>query len=133
MIGLLGHPSIFVIEKDVENQNKHTFLFYDTYTFFCIMGPKYMKKRNYDVGHAIYLIIVESPSKCAKIESYLGQNYKCIASRGHIRELGSLKNIDTKNDFAPTFTIIKEKKRSCPRNEGDCRSISQRKCHYRYR
>lgn len=85
-------------------------MFYDTYALFCIMGPKYMKKRNYDVGDAIYLIIVESPSKCAKIESYLGQNYKCIASRGHIRELGSLKNIDTKNDFAPTFTIIKEKR-----------------------
>ena len=73
------------------------------------MGPKYYKKKQCDVGGAIYLIIVESPSKCTKIESYLGQNYKCIASRGHIRELGSLKNIDMKNDFTPTFTIIKDK------------------------
>ena len=79
------------------------------HTLFCIMGPKYFKKRNCDVGNAIYLIIVESPSKCTKIESYLGQNYKCIASRGHIRELGSLKSIDTKESFTPTFTIIKDK------------------------
>lgn len=73
------------------------------------MGPKYYKKKSCDVGSAIYLVIVESPSKCTKIESYLGQNYKCIASRGHIRELGSLKNIDIKNNFTPTFTIIKDK------------------------
>ena len=26
------------------------------------------------------LIIVESPAKCKKIESYLGDEYKCIAS-----------------------------------------------------
>jgi len=33
------------------------------------------------------LVIVESPAKCKKIESYLGPGYKCIASFGHIREL----------------------------------------------
>tara|TARA_B100001287_G_scaffold276730_1_gene289005 strand:- start:30330 stop:32702 length:2373 start_codon:yes stop_codon:yes gene_type:complete len=80
------------------------------------MGPKFYKKKttyssniSTNIGNAIYLIIVESPSKCSKIESYLGQNYKCIASKGHIRELDGLKNIDIKNNFAPTFTIIKEK------------------------
>ena len=31
------------------------------------------------------LIIVESPAKCKKIEDYLGSNYKCIASYGHLR------------------------------------------------
>ena len=35
------------------------------------------------------LVIVESPAKCAKIESYLGAGYKCIASFGHIRELNN--------------------------------------------
>jgi len=59
---------------------------------------------------AKYLIIVESPSKCAKIESYLGINYCCIASRGHIRTVNGLKSIDTKGDFSPTFSIIPEKK-----------------------
>ena len=78
------------------------------------MGPKNYKKKytstvSTDIDNAIYLIIVESPSKCGKIESYLGQNYKCIASKGHIRELNGLKNIDIKNNFKPTFSIIKEK------------------------
>lgn len=61
------------------------------------------------VTGASYLIIVESPSKCAKIESYLGTSYRCIASKGHIRELDGLKNIDIDNQFTPKFTIIKEK------------------------
>jgi DNA topoisomerase-1 len=59
---------------------------------------------------AKYLIIVESPSKCPKIETYLGTDYCCIASRGHIRSVDGLKSIDTKGDFTPTFSIIPEKK-----------------------
>ena len=57
------------------------------------------------------LIIVESPSKCAKIQKYVGNKYKCIATAGHLRELNSLKNIDTKNNFHPTYTVIKSKQR----------------------
>jgi DNA topoisomerase-1 len=53
-----------------------------------------------------YLVIVESPAKCKKIEDYLGPGYKCVASFGHLRELKSLKNIDVKNNFEPTFTNI---------------------------
>ena len=56
------------------------------------------------------LIIVESPAKCKKIEDYLGYNYKCIASYGHLRTLESLKNIDYTNNFKPEFTIIENKK-----------------------
>ena len=58
---------------------------------------------------ADFLVIVESPSKCAKIEAYLGPRYKCIASKGHIREIGGLKNIDLKNNFCPSFAIVPEK------------------------
>jgi len=58
---------------------------------------------------AVYLIIVESPSKCKKIESYLGNDYCCIASMGHIRTLNGLKSIDTKNTFEPSFDMIEEK------------------------
>lgn len=58
---------------------------------------------------AKYLVIVESPSKCSKIEGYLGDEYRCIASKGHIREIDGLKNIDTKGNFHPTFTLVKEK------------------------
>jgi DNA topoisomerase I len=56
------------------------------------------------------LIIVESPAKCKKIEDYLGYNYKCIASYGHLRTLESLKNIDYANNFKPEFTVIENKK-----------------------
>ena len=59
---------------------------------------------------AKYLIIVESPSKCSKIESYLGEEYCCIATMGHIRSIDGLKSIDTKNGFTPTFSNIDEKK-----------------------
>jgi DNA topoisomerase I len=33
------------------------------------------------------LVIVESPSKCAKIECYLGFGYQCVATCGHIQKL----------------------------------------------
>lgn len=52
------------------------------------------------------LIIVESPAKCAKIESYLDRNYKCIPTFGHICTLNHIKDIDIDRDFAPTFTTI---------------------------
>jgi hypothetical protein len=56
-----------------------------------------------------YLVIVESPSKCKKIEGFLGSNYQCIASKGHLREIEGLKSIDTKGDYTITFTNTKEK------------------------
>ena len=73
---------------------------------------RYKKKSNsirYN-EHASYLLIVESPSKCKKIENYLGINYACIASVGHLQRLTGLKSIDVKNNYNPTFTIIPEKK-----------------------
>lgn len=58
------------------------------------------------------LIIVESPAKCKKIESYLGKEYKCIASFGHFRELNKkkgLKCIDIERDFTPLFQLCRNK------------------------
>lgn len=40
-----------------------------------------------------YCVIVESGTKCAKIMSYLGTSYNCIASNGHIRILKDLSSI----------------------------------------
>lgn len=51
-----------------------------------------------------YLLIVESPSKCSKIESFLP--CQCISSKGHIRELNKLP----KKGCDPIFEIIEEKK-----------------------
>jgi DNA topoisomerase-1 len=82
------------------------------------MPPKFFKKTYKKVSDktsphlstATYLIIVESPSKCAKIESYLGPDYCCIASKGHIRSIDGIKSIDMKKTYEPTFSIIDEKK-----------------------
>ena len=75
---------------------------------------KYTKKQiiksSDNLSSATYLIIVESPSKCAKIESYLGTNYCCIASKGHIRSVNGLRSIDTKDTFEPQFTELPDKK-----------------------
>jgi len=57
-----------------------------------------------------FLLIVESPSKCAKIESYLGPKYQCISSKGHIREIDGLSSINTKDKFQIEYTLIKDKK-----------------------
>ena len=56
------------------------------------------------------LVIVESPAKCKKIESYLGAGYRCMASFGHLRFLQDLKSIDIKNNFTPSFNISESKR-----------------------
>jgi DNA topoisomerase I len=57
------------------------------------------------------LVIVESPSKIKKIESFLGKDYKVASSMGHIRDLqkGNAA-IDVKNDFEPTYEVSPDKK-----------------------
>jgi DNA topoisomerase-1 len=64
-----------------------------------------------------YLVIVESPSKCKKIEKYLNDNndlhiYEVVATMGHITSLTSLKNIDFANNFACTYDLIEAKKKN---------------------
>jgi DNA topoisomerase-1 len=62
-------------------------------------------------GKGRALIIVESPAKCQKIESYLGKDkYTCLASFGHIREIADgLKSIDVDREFAIKFAIMSSK------------------------
>ncbi len=56
------------------------------------------------------LVIVESPAKCGKIASFLGDGYKVIASMGHIRGLDEkLEAVGIERDFEPTFVFDKEK------------------------
>jgi DNA topoisomerase-1 len=66
----------------------------------------------------IIVVIVESPSKCKKIEQYLNKtnlnnsvSYRCLASCGHIRELSGLESIDIHHNFAPTFIECESKKK----------------------
>ena len=84
------------------------------------MPPKFYKKNYHKKAGAgaasadttswtaTYLIIVESPSKCSKIEEFLGSQYKCIATKGHFRQIEGLKSIDTKRTFEPVFSTILE-------------------------
>ena len=56
------------------------------------------------------LVIVESPAKCSKIESFLGADYKCIASFGHIRQIANgLKSIDYGNNYKVTYKMLVKK------------------------
>ncbi len=60
------------------------------------------------------LVIVESPTKTKAIEKYLGEGYKVVSSKGHIRDLatsgpGGL-GIDVENNFQATYKNISEKK-----------------------
>ncbi|MBR7184321.1 MAG: type I DNA topoisomerase [Clostridia bacterium] len=56
------------------------------------------------------LVILESPNKVGTVKSYLGSNYKVIASVGHIRDLPkSTLGVDIENDFAPHYINIRGK------------------------
>ena len=60
-------------------------------------------------SYSTYLVIVESPSKCKKIEEYLGSDYCCISSMGHIQKITGLKSIDKKNGYSITFEPLPDK------------------------
>ncbi len=59
------------------------------------------------------LVIVESPSKSHTIGKYLGNNYKVVASKGHIRDLATSGKfglgVDVDNGFTPTYKNVKGK------------------------
>ena len=74
------------------------------------------------------IIIVESPSKSKTIESYMGDEYKVVASNGHIRDLSTKGKgglgIDIPAGFIPRYEVLKEKvskvselKKVCQGNE----------------
>lgn len=78
------------------------------------MAPKRFIKKSFNLEKTItkgtkYLVIVESPSKCKKIEQYLGVEYACISSVGHLRNISGLKSIDKKDNFKITYDILQDK------------------------
>jgi DNA topoisomerase-1 len=62
------------------------------------------------------LVIVESPAKAKTIERYLGDDYKVLASYGHVRDLpenpgkGKL-GVDVDHDFAPEYVISEDRRK----------------------
>lgn len=58
------------------------------------------------------LLIVESPAKAKTINKYLGDDFKVIASFGHVRDLPKKNgSIDVANDFTPVYQIIARNKK----------------------
>ena len=52
------------------------------------------------------LVIVESPAKAKTINKYLGDDYKVLASFGHIRDLPSKDgSVNPDEDFAMTWEL----------------------------
>ena len=58
----------------------------------------------------VKIIIVESPAKCKKINGFVGNGYKVMASFGHIRDLiKGLKAINIEDNFKPTYRLLESK------------------------
>jgi DNA topoisomerase I len=62
------------------------------------------------------LVIVESPAKARTIERYLGDDYRVLASYGHVRDLpenpGKGKfGVDVEHDFAPEYVISEDRRK----------------------
>ncbi len=59
------------------------------------------------------LVIVESPSKSKTIEKYLGNDFKVVSSKGHIRDLATSGplglGVDIEHGFKPNYIPIKGK------------------------
>ena len=64
-------------------------------------------------GKARNLVIVESPAKARTVENILGDNYRVIASVGHVRDLppagyGGMK--PDQGNFEPTYVVDRDKR-----------------------
>lgn len=61
------------------------------------------------------LVIVESPAKTKSISKYLGDDYKVVSSKGHVRDLSTKGKfglgVDIENDFKPDYVSLKDKKK----------------------
>lgn len=61
------------------------------------------------------LVIVESPAKTKSIGKYLGDDFKVVSSKGHIRDLATSGKfglgVDIEDHFKPNYVTIKGKKK----------------------
>ena len=77
------------------------------------------------------LVIVESPTKASTIKRYLGNDFKVMASYGHIRDLAfsgeKSLGVDVKNNFAPDYVTDTYKVSTILRQKPPCSTLSF--CH----
>ncbi len=58
------------------------------------------------------LVIVESPAKAKTIEKFLGNDFKVLASYGHVRALPSKQgSVDIEKGFEPKYHVLPESKK----------------------
>jgi DNA topoisomerase I len=74
-----------------------------------------------------HLVVVESPAKARTIERYLGDDYRVLASYGHVRDLpdnpGKGKfGVDVEHGFAPEYVISPDRKKQVDAIEKAARS-----------
>src|SRR3989337_1986907 len=59
-----------------------------------------------------HLIVVESPAKAKTMAKYLGKDFACLASYGHVRDLIPKQGaVDADNDFAMKYDLIEKNKK----------------------
>src|SRR6185436_11658771 len=58
------------------------------------------------------LIVVESPAKAKTMTKYLGKEFACLASYGHVRDLVPKQGaVDADKDFAMKYDLIEKNKK----------------------
>ena len=82
------------------------------------------------------LVIVESPAKIKKLQSFLGSDYIVLASYGHFRDLDPDElSVDLSNNFKPNYILTSEKQKKKYKNQKDVVKewkSHMRKCHTVY-
>ena len=64
------------------------------------------------------LIVVESPAKARTIKKILGRGYQVLPSMGHVKDLPKSRlGVDIEKGFAPTYIVIKERKKVLTEND----------------
>ncbi|HEX9550188.1 MAG TPA: type I DNA topoisomerase [Candidatus Limnocylindrales bacterium] len=74
-----------------------------------------------------HLVIVESPAKARTIERYLGDDYRVLASYGHVRDLpenpGKGKfGVDVEHGFVPEYVVAEDRRKQLEAIEKAARS-----------
>ncbi len=58
------------------------------------------------------LVVVESPAKAKTIQKILGKGFQVLSSMGHVKDLPrSRLGVDVENGFAPSYVVIRERKK----------------------
>jgi DNA topoisomerase-1 len=71
-------------------------------------------------------MVVESPAKTRTLSHFLGADFKIVASMGHVRDLPQHSlGVDLENDFQPSYTVIRDRKKVLDSIGKEAKSASQ--------